>query len=80
MPSRKIHFEKCKRYNKVKDYILRLQLQQKTTFVSIASLDSDSFHEKLQDPWALLLPPSFSYKRNCWTLGRCNLALLFFDK
>ena len=48
--------------------------------MSVAPLDSGSFHKKLQDPCALLLRSSFSCKRNCRTLVQSNSALLFFDK
>ena len=47
--------------------------------MSVSPLDSGSFDKKLQDPWALLLRPSFSCGRNCRTLVQSNLVLLFFD-
>ena len=43
----------------MKEYILRLKIQQKSSFMSVAPLDSGSFDKKLQDPYALLLRPSF---------------------
>ena len=47
--------------------------------MSVAALDSGYFDEKLQDPWALLLQPSFSCKRNFRTLVQSNSTLIFFD-
>ena len=48
--------------------------------MSVAALDSGSFDEKLQGPWALLLQPSFLRNRNCRTLVQSNSTLLFFDE
>ena len=48
--------------------------------MSTAPLDSGSFDKKLQDPWVLLLRPSFSCGRNCRTLVQSNSVLPFFDK
>ena len=52
----------------------------KKSFMSTAPLDSGSFDKKLQDPWVLLLRPSFSCGRNCRTLVQSNSVLPFFDK
>ena len=51
----------------------------KKSFMSTAPLDSGSFDKKLQDPWVLLLRPSFSCGRNCRTLVQSSSVLLFFD-
>ena len=64
----------------MKEYILRLQIQQQSSFMSVAPLDSGSIDKKLQDPWALLLRPSFCCKRNCRNLVQSNSALPFFYK
>ena len=47
MASRNIHFEKYKMYRKMKEYILRLQIHQQSSFMSVAPLDSGSFDKKL---------------------------------
>ena len=80
MASRNIHFKRSESYNKVKEYILRLQIQQSMSFMLVALLDSGYFDKKLQDPWALLLWSYFCCKTNCRTLVQSNSALLFFDK
>ena len=43
-------------------------------------LSSAVLDEKLQDPWDLLVRPSFFHKRNCRTLVQSNSSLLFFDE
>ena len=59
MASRNIHFEKCKMYQKVKEYILRLQIQQYSSFMSVAHLYNGSIDKKLQDPCSIHFGPSF---------------------
>ena len=59
MASTNIHFEKCKMYQKVKEYILRLKIQQYSSFMSLAHLYSGSFDKKLQDPCSIYFGPSF---------------------
>ena len=46
--------------------------------MSAGPLDIASFDKKLQDPWTLVLGPSFSCGRNCRTLVGSNSVLLFF--
>ena len=53
--------------------------QRKSTHACLAHYDPGYHDEKLQDPWPLLLRPSFSCGRNCKSLVRSNLELLFFD-
>ena len=60
--------------------MLRLQIQQWSSLMSAAPLDSASFDKKLQDPWALLLWPSFFCGRNYRILVQRNSVLPFFDK
>ena len=80
MASRNIHFEKYEMYHKMKEYILRLQIQESSSFMSVAPFDIDPFDKKLQDWWVLLIRLLFSYKGNCRTLAQSYSAILFFDK
>ena len=56
------------------------ELDSKTHLHIHPVLGSGVFDEKLQDPWALLLKPSFSLKRNCRTLVQSNSVIHFFDE
>ena len=55
-------------------------MQQGSSFMLTAPLDTGSFDKKLQDPRTLLLLPYFSCGRNCRTLFQSNSVLPFFDK
>ena len=46
-------------YQKVKEYILRLQIQQYSSFMSVAHLYNGSIDKKLQDPCSIHFGPSF---------------------
>ena len=46
----------------MKEYRLRLQIQQYISFMSVAPLDSGSFDKKLQDPWASMALPLLQEK------------------
>ena len=80
MATTDIHFDNFKIYRSAKECILRLQIQQWSTFMSAAPLDSGYFDQKLRDPSLLILRSSFSYGRSCRTLFHSNSVLPFFEK
>ena len=78
MATTDIHFDNFKIYRSAKECILRLQIQQWSTFMSAAPLDSGYFDQKLQDPSLLILRSSFSCGRSCrtfFTAIRSSLSL-----